>query len=95
MPITPTDPTYASDDNMPGLQSIADSESDDVLSDSEGEQNLLPCCEVKAKPEAKPKTEDAQPAASTSPPLFLSMDGNFRVQCRHMQTTKTTASIYL
>lgn len=91
MPITPTDTTYASDDDMPGLLPIADSESDDVLSDSEGEQDLLPCCEVKAKPE----TEDAQPAASSSPPLFLSVDGNFRVQCRHMQTTKTTASVYL
>ncbi|KDQ06491.1 hypothetical protein BOTBODRAFT_181559 [Botryobasidium botryosum FD-172 SS1] len=102
MSITPgeqTDPNYPGDGDgdgdMPGLLPVpdSDSESDDLPallapSDSDSELHSLPCCEAEAE------DTSIQPATSTSPSLFLSMDANFRVQCRHMRTTETAIVSY-
>ncbi|KDQ06661.1 hypothetical protein BOTBODRAFT_181362 [Botryobasidium botryosum FD-172 SS1] len=93
------DPTHAGDGDMPSLLPIPDSDSESsnvpsllAPSDSESKQYVLPHCEAEAK--SKAGNAPHQPAASMSSSLFLSIDGNFRAQCRHMQPTKTTIISY-
>lgn len=86
------DPTDTSD--MPELLSVSGSESESELylvSGSESEDSPLePVAVMDAQPARVAPVSNANLDMDISPPqLFLAMDGNFRHQCRHMQTGAT------